>query len=91
MLVASILSPALATWILPAFCALFRGTGLGVTMIKPTASYFLFLITFRHNQICGLAVAFKNIFWGSSCASKKIYEMEVSWESCAKPAKMPIM
>jgi hypothetical protein len=31
-------------------------------MIKPTTSYFLFLVIFRHNRICGLAVAFKNNF-----------------------------
>jgi hypothetical protein len=61
-------------------------------MIKPTTSYFLFLVTFCHNRICGLAVAFKKqIFWGSSRASKKNPEIEVSWESCAKPAEMPIM
>jgi hypothetical protein len=64
---------------------------LGVTMIKPTTSYFLFLVTFRHNRICGLAVAFKKKNLGSSRASKKNHEIEVSWESCAKPAKMPIM
>ena len=38
--------------------------GVGVTMRKPTTSYFLFLVTFRHNRICGLAVAFKNIVFG---------------------------
>ena len=61
-------------------------------MIKLTTSYFLFLVTFRHNRICGLAVAFKNnVFGGSSRASKNNPEIEVSWESCAKPAEMPIM
>jgi hypothetical protein len=52
-------------------------------MIKPTTSYFLFLGTFRHNWICGLAVAFKNKIFGGLPV--------VSWESCAKPAEMPIM
>ena len=44
---------------------------LGVTMIKPTTSYFLFHVTFCHNQICGLAVAFKNIFLGGLPALPK--------------------
>ena len=44
---------------------------LGVTMIKPTTSYFLFLVTFRHNRICGLAVAFKNKFFGGLPALPK--------------------
>ena len=29
---------------------------IGVVLIKPTTSYFLFLVTFGHNRICGLAV-----------------------------------
>jgi hypothetical protein len=33
---------------------------IGVAMKKSTTSYFWFLLTFRHNRICGLAVAFKN-------------------------------
>ena len=37
---------------------------VGVALIKPTTSYFWFLVTFRHNQICGLAAAFKNYFLG---------------------------
>jgi hypothetical protein len=68
---------------------------LGVTMIKPTTSYLFFFIFFHHNPICGLAVAFKNNFLGGLPAlpknSKKNPEIEVSWESCAKPAEMPIM
>jgi len=49
-----------------------KGIRLGVALIKPTTSYFWFLVTFRHNQICGLAVAFKHYFFGiSSRASKK--------------------
>ena len=41
------------------------------TMIKPNTSYFLFLITFRHNRICGLAVAFKKYFLGGLPALPK--------------------
>ena len=37
---------------------------LGVALVKPTTDYFWFLVTFCHNQICGLAVAFKHFFWG---------------------------
>jgi hypothetical protein len=37
---------------------------LGVALVKPTTSYFWFLVTFRHNRICGLAVSFKNYFLG---------------------------
>jgi hypothetical protein len=71
--------------ITPLFSEIVR---LVVTMIKPTTSYFLFLITFRHNRICGLAVAFKNIFLGVFPRSKINPEIG---ESCAKPAEMPIM
>ena len=42
---------------------------VGVTMIKPTTSYFFFF--FRHNRICGLAVAFKNNFLGGLPALPK--------------------
>ena len=35
---------------------------VGVALVKPTTSYFWFLVTFHHNRICGLAVAFKNYF-----------------------------
>jgi len=45
---------------------------VGVGLIKPTTSYFWFLITFRHNWICGLAVAFKNYFLGCLPARLKI-------------------
>ena len=45
---------------------------LGVALIKPTTSYFWFLVTFRHNRICGLAVAFKNYFLGCLPALLKI-------------------
>ena len=49
-----------------------KGIRLGVALIKPTTSYFWFLVTFRHNQICGLAVAFKNYFLGCLPALQKI-------------------
>ena len=29
---------------------------LGMALIKPTSSYFWFLVSFSHNRICGLAV-----------------------------------
>ncbi len=35
---------------------------VGVALVNPTTSYFWFLVTFCHNRICGLAVAFKNNF-----------------------------
>ena len=60
-------------------------------MIKPTTSYFLFLVTFHHNRICGLAVAFKNnCFGGLPALPKKIPKsrgLGRAWESCAKPAQ----
>ena len=39
---------------------------VGVAMVKSSTSYFWFLVTFHHNQICvcGLAVALKNYFAG---------------------------
>ena len=40
--------------------------------LKPTISYFCFFVTFRHNKICGLAVAFKNIFLGCLSVLLKI-------------------
>jgi hypothetical protein len=45
---------------------------LGVALVKPTTSYFWFLVTFRHNRICGLAVAFINYFLGCLPALLKI-------------------
>ena len=45
---------------------------LGVALVKPTTSYFWFLVTFRHNRICGLAVAFKNYVLGCLPALLKI-------------------
>jgi hypothetical protein len=48
---------------------------------KTNYSYFLFLITFRHNRICGLDVAFKNNFLGVFPHFQKNPEIEVSWES----------
>ena len=56
--------------------------GGGVTMIKPTTSFF-FLVTFRHNRICGLAVAFKNIvFGGLPAVPKKSRNRGVLGELC---------
>ena len=45
-----------------------------MALIKPTTSYFLFLVivTFRHNWICGLAVTFKINFLGCLPALLKI-------------------
>jgi hypothetical protein len=45
---------------------------IGVVMITSTTSYFWFLVTFCHNRICGLAVAFKNYFLGCLPALLKI-------------------
>jgi len=45
---------------------------LGVALVKPTTSYFWFLVTFRHNRICGLAVAFNKYFLGCLPALLKI-------------------
>jgi hypothetical protein len=45
---------------------------LGVALVKPTTSYFWFLVTFCHNRICGLAVAFNNNFLGCLPALLKI-------------------
>jgi hypothetical protein len=45
---------------------------VGVALIKTTTSYFWFLVTFCHNRICGLAVAFKNYFLGCLPALLKI-------------------
>ena len=45
---------------------------VGVALVKPTTSYFWFFVTFHHNQICDLAVAFKNYFWGCLPALLKI-------------------
>ena len=45
---------------------------LGVALVKPTTSYFWFLVTFRHHRICGLAVAFKNYFLGCLPALLKL-------------------
>jgi hypothetical protein len=45
-------------------------TIVGVTMIKPTTSYYYYFFR-RHNRICGLAVAFKNNFFGGLPALPK--------------------
>ncbi len=44
-------------------CCLVPQVGV-VAMVKSSTSYLWFLVTFHHNQICGLAVAFKNCFVG---------------------------
>jgi hypothetical protein len=74
---------------LPVFFVVADSLLLGVTMIKPTTSFFFFFR--RHNRICGLAVAIKNNFLGVFPRFQKNPKIKVSWESCAKPAKMPIM
>ncbi len=60
----------------------------GVALVKPTTSYFWFLVTFCHNQICGLAVAFKNCILGCLPALLKIIPKTGDVVSCAQ---MPIM
>ncbi len=57
---------------LPLGMLISKGFLVGVAMIKSTTSYFWFLVTFRHNRICGLAVAFKNYFLGCLPALLKI-------------------
>ena len=49
-----------------------REPWVGVTMIKPTTSYLFYFIFFRHNRICGLAVAFKNMFFGGFPCREKL-------------------
>ena len=49
-----------------------RWSTVGVALVKPTTSYFWFLVTFCHNRICGLAVAFKNNILGCLPALLKI-------------------
>ena len=48
------------------------GPALGVALIKPTTSYFWFLVTFCHSRICGLAVTIKNYLLGCLPAVLKI-------------------
>ena len=62
----AILAPADHT-----FTVVFQVQVIGVTMIKPTTSYLFYLIFFPHNRICGLAVAFKNNFFGGLPALPK--------------------
>ena len=65
---------------------------VGVTMIKPTTSNLFFFIFFATTGfVVLLSVAFKNNFLGVFPRFQKNPEIEVSWESCAKPAEMPIM
>ena len=58
---------------------------VGVALVKPTTSYFWFFVTFRHNRICSLAVAFKNYFLGCLPALLKIIP------KLASCTQMPIM
>jgi len=68
--------------------------------MKAATSYFLFLVTFRHNRICGLAVAFKKFFFGGLPAfQKKSQNRGESWSirllsghalTCQSPAKLAL-
>ncbi len=69
---------------------------VGVAMVKSSTSYFWFLVTFLHNRICGLAVAFKNYFVGCLPTLLKIIpktgdvgELRPSANSAIRPPPPP--
>jgi hypothetical protein len=61
---------------------------VGVTMIKPTTSYFIFLFFFATTGFVVLLSPSKIIFLGVFPRFQKNPKIEMSWESCPE---MPII
>ena len=63
---------------------------VGVALVKPTARYFWFPVTFHHNWICGHAAAFKNYFLGClPTLLKKISKTGPNANNVIRPPPIP--